>query len=243
MGGTMIMVNKSSLVSLILFLLSSPSMAQESMDHDSESTVFHAMRLETDAGRHRGKDTTSWDLDGWIGGDDNKLWVKSLGETVGSKVEQAELWSLYSRNISPFWDAQIGLRQDFNPTDHTYLATGLKGLAPYFFDTEIHVFVRDDGGIGARLRQENELLLTNRLIAKPYAEVNLNAKNDAAANVGTGLTDIQIGLLTRYEFTRFFAPYIDLKYRQKFGSTADYAKRSGEGAEAVTLNFGIRWLF
>ncbi len=209
--------------------------------------VYHAIRLETDIGHDDGDTTASWDLDGWIGGDINKLWLKSEGELRGAKTEKAEAWALYSRNVSTFWDAQVGLRQDFQTAGggkaHTYLTAGINGLAPYFFDTEAHVFVRDDGAISARFRQENEILLTNRLIVKPRLEINLNGQADRAIGLGTGVTDAALGLQTRYEISRHVAPYIDLKYEKKFGQTADFARLRGEKPESTTLTAGIRWLF
>jgi len=211
------------------------------------AATYHAIRLETDIGRYHGDNTVSWDLDGWVGGDINKLWLKSEGELRGAKTEKAEVWALYSRNVSTFWDTQIGLRQDFQTAGggkaHTYLAAGVNGLAPYFFETEAHVFVRDDGAISARFRQENEILLTNRLIVKPRLEINLNGKTDKANGLGTGLTDASLGLQTRYEISREIAPYIDVKYEKKFGQTADLARLRGEKPESTTLTAGIRWLF
>src|SRR4051812_28174567 len=69
--------------------------------------IFHMFRLETDIGANNDGDTVaSWDLDGWIGADENKLWLKSEGEHKDGKLEQAEVWALYSRNIATFWDAQ-----------------------------------------------------------------------------------------------------------------------------------------
>ena len=231
-------------IAAALILTAFSARAEDAMDHhDHDDVPYHAFRLETEAGRYRGQVGTAWDLDGWWGGDDHKLWLKSKGEATGGKAEQAEIWAMYSRTIDTFWDGQIGLRQDLSPADRTYAAAGVKGLAPYFLDTELYGLIRQDGGIGARIRQETELLLTNRLIAKPYVEANLNAASDKAAGQGTGLGEIETGLLTRYEVTRRFAPYLDVKYRQKFGQTADFAQQSGEKTSQIHFNLGIRWLF
>lgn len=235
-------------VTLTLLGLGLPTLshAAEAM-HEHGGAAYHAIRLETDLGRYRGQNTAAWDLDGWIGTDHDKLWLKSEGELTGSKTEKAEAWALYSRNVSTFWDTQIGLRQDFRTSGdnkgHTYLVAGVNGLAPCFFDTEAHVFLRDDGALSARFRQENEILLTNRLILRPRLEVNLNSRADRIEGLGSGFTDASIGVQTRYEFTRGFAPYVDLKYTKKLGQTARYARLRGETPAATTLAFGIRWLF
>jgi copper resistance protein B len=213
-----------------------------------DGTSYHNFVLETDLSRKTGLTTGSWDLDGWIGGDMNKLWLKSEGEITDGKTEKAEAWALYSRNIATYWDAQAGIRYDLKPDipgakGHTYLVGGVTGLAPYWFETEAHVFVRDDGAISARLRQENEWLLTQRLIMKPRLEVNLNTRKDAVEGLGTGITDASLGVQTRYEFRREFAPYLDVTYRQKFGATADYARARGEKPDETRLSVGIRWIF
>jgi len=216
--------------------------------------LYHSFTLETDLSSKDGQTTGTWDLDGWAGGDINKLWLKSEGEINDGKTQKAELWALYSRNIAPFWDAQVGVRTDLKPDlpalsgmpatkAHTYVAAGISGLAPYFFETEAHLFVRDDGAISARFRQENQWLITQRLIVKPRLEVNLNGRDDPALGLGTGLTDASIGLQTRYEFRREFAPYVDLTYDQKFGRTADYARLRGEKPTDTRLSVGIRWMF
>ncbi len=230
-------------LAFVLFSTTSAGFTADIMTHDHTGATYHAITLEADISRQDDHDTLSWDLNGWIGGDTNKLWLKSEGQSVDGTVEDAELWTLYSRNVATFWDAQVGLRQDVEPENHTYLVAGITGLAPYFFETDTHLFIREDGVVSLRLRQENELLLTNRLILKPYLEANLNAKTDAAIGLGTGLTDAQVGLQLRYEFNRAFAPYLDLSYERQFGQTADFTKTAGESPQITTFSLGTRLMF
>lgn len=209
---------------------------------------YHMFTLETDLSTKKGLDTGAWDFDGWAGGDTNRLWLKSEGEISDGKLDKAELWALYGRHVATYWDAQVGVRTDLKPDvpggkAHTFLAAGVTGMAPYFFDTEAHVFLRDDGALSGRLRYENHWLITQRLIMKPRLELNVNSKNDAVEGLGTGLTDASIGVQTRYEIRREFAPYVDLTYRQKFGKTADYARLRGEKRTDTRLSVGIRWMF
>lgn len=210
--------------------------------------IYHMFALETDLSRKNGLDTGAWDFDGWAGGDTNRLWLKSEGEITDGKTDKAELWALYGRHVATYWDAQVGVRTDLKPDvpggkAHTFLAAGLTGMAPYFFDTEAHLFLRDDGALSGRLRYENQWLITQRLIMKPRFEMNVNSRNDAVEGLGTGLTDASIGVQTRYEIRREFAPYVDLTYQQKFGKTADYARMRGEKPTDTRLSFGIRWMF
>lgn len=231
----------------LLLAFSSPVFAEEKphhpADHQHGSEIWHAFRLETDYGAGQEGPVASWDLDGWVGTDENKLWLKSEGERSDGHLEQAEFWALYSRNIAEFWDAQAGIRHDTQPTSTTYLALGVEGLAPYFFETEAHLFVSDEGDITARLREENDFLLTQRLILQPYAEINLSAQDVEEQEIGAGFTDGEIGLQTRYEFTRKFAPYIDLRYERKFGETASIAEDEGEGKDDFVAALGVRFMF
>jgi FtsP/CotA-like multicopper oxidase with cupredoxin domain len=214
--------------------------------HDDHGPGFipHAFTLETDGGwNNRSATTATWDFDGWVGGDSNKLWLKSEGEVNDETTEQAELWGMWSRNIDTFWDVQLGLRQDFQPHSNRYLVAGLNGLAPYFIETEAHGFVKDDGGVSARLRAKYEALLTNRLVLRPQIEADLNASEDQEEKLGTGLTDAALELQLRYEIERSFAPYMALRYQQKFDTTADFAHEDAEPTTATSLNLGIRFLF
>lgn len=233
---------------LSAFLCSS-AMAQAAKSHDGHKDkhggqIFHRFVLEGEAGQsQRGHSISSWDLDGWVGTDENKLWLKSEGEREDGTSEQAEFWALYSRNVSQFWDVQAGLRHDTRPQGTTYLTFGVNGLAPYFFETEAHVFISDEGDVLARLRQENDLLLTQRLILAPYIEVNLSAQDIPEQELGAGITNFELGLQTRYEFSRKFAPYVDLRYEQKLGETSSIAKRNGEGNHDFIASVGVRLMF
>ena len=238
---------KTLTVACLTLCLSSPAWAEEGMANmvmqEHGGSTFHMFRLETDYGGSKNGAVASWDMKGWVGGDDNKLWLKSEGERKDGKMESAEFWALYSRNISTFWDAQIGLRHDTRPISTSYLALGFNGLAPYFFETEVHLFVSDEGDVSGRLREENDFLLTQKLILQPYAEVNLSAQKVQEQDIGAGIVDGKIGLQTRYEFTRKFAPYVDVHYGRKFGETFSIAANNGEDKDELIGSIGLRLMF
>lgn len=236
------------LMALSIFALMLPSTAQaedmkDTMAAEHGGGTFHMLRLETEYGGSKEGAVAGWDIDGWIGGDDNKLWIKSEGQQADGQLEDAEIWALYSRNIATFWDAQIGLRYDIQPTSTAYLAIGINGLAPYFFETEAHIFVSDEGDISARLREENDFLVTQKLILQPYAELNLYVQDVPDRDIGAGISDGEIGLQTRYEITRKFAPYVDIHYGRKFGETSSIAKSNGEDNDELVGAIGLRLMF
>lgn len=80
-------------------------------------------------------------------------------------------------------------------------------------------------------------------IAQPYVGANLFAQDVPELEVGSGLSNAEFGLQTRYEFTRSFAPYIDVKYERKFGDTSSIAKNNGETKDAVVGTIGVKWMF
>jgi len=211
------------------------------MEHGGN--INHMFRLETDYGASQNGGVASWDLDGWVGTDENKLWLKSEGRHQDGKLEDGELWVMYSRNIATFWDAQAGIRMDAGPNAATYAVLGFTGLAPYYFETEAHMFVSTTGDVTARLREENDFLITQKLILQPYAEVNLAAQDVPEHRLGAGLTDGKIGLQTRYEFTKKFAPYVDIHYGRKFGETSSIAKRNGYDSDELIGAVGVRLMF
>lgn len=206
--------------------------------------IFHAFKLETDIGSNGEKAVYSWDFDGWIGGDINKMHLKSEGEKVdGQTVERAEYWAMYSRNVATFWDVQVGIRFDEQPESTGYLVAGFEGLAPYFFETEAHLFLSDEGDVTARLHQSNEFLLTQRLITEPYLEVNFSAQDVPELEIGSGIISGEFGIQTRYEITRKFAPYVDFKYERKFGETSTIARKHGENRDDFIMSMGLRLMF
>lgn len=155
----------------------------------------------------------AWDAEGWIGGDYDKLWLKTQGEYLidAEKTEQAELQALYSRAVSPYWDAQVGVRSEFEPTQAWDAVVGAKGLASYFFEAGAAAFISGEA-VQARVEASYELLLTQRLIAEPDVEVNLSSADIADRGVEKGFSSLEAGLRLRYEIIRELAPYVGVEY-------------------------------
>ncbi len=227
----------------LLFFLIIPSLAfSGGMDDDPLLTMLVVDQLETR--NNDGRDPLVWDAEGWIGKDLHKLWIKTEGEYVDSRVEEVELQALYSRAVAPFWDIQLGWRRNIRPTpNRDWLAFGVKGLAPYFFDIDAALFVGDAGRTSARLQVEYEIMLTQRLVLVPEIELNLYGKDDPATGIGSGLSNIEAGLRLRYEIRREFAPYIGLNWTKLYGDTADFARAEEVDTDDIQFVFGIRAWF
>ena len=227
----------------LLFFLIIPSLAfSGGMDDDPLLTMLVVDQLEIR--NNDGRDPLVWDAEGWIGKDLHKLWIKTEGEYVDSRVEEVELQALYSRAVAPFWDLQLGWRRNIRPTpNRDWLAFGVKGLAPYFFDIDAALFVGDAGRTSARLQVEYEIMLTQRLVLVPEIELNLYGKDDPATGIGSGLSNIEAGLRLRYEIRREFAPYIGLNWTKLYGDTADFARAEEVDTDDIQFVFGIRAWF
>ncbi|MET0378543.1 MAG: copper resistance protein B [Spongiibacteraceae bacterium] len=218
--------------------------AQPGMHGDHMMAAPNYSKIMLDKFEAGDDDTQAWDIQAWYGGDLDKLWIKSEGERSEGNTETAELQILYSRAISPFFDAQIGARHDFQPTPaRDWLALGLQGLAPYFFETEATLFIGTEGRSALRLKAEYELLFTQKLILSPEVEMNLYAEDDPQTGVGNGLSDLEFGLRLRYEIVREFAPYIGVVWTHQYGDTADFSRAHGDDASAVQWVAGIRAWF
>jgi copper resistance protein B len=237
-------ITRFFVITLCWFAIIPPANARDAMRHHHGGTLFHRFQLETQTGSSREEGSVSqWDFDGWIGGDIHKLAIKSEGNLQGNHADDAEIQALYSRNIAEFWDAQIGLRQDIQPTSTRYLTLGIAGLAPYFFETEAHLFVSQDGDSSARIKQKNDFLLTQQWIIEPFVEANFFAQDDTEQAIGAGLADATLGLQSRYEITRHIAPYLEIRYHQKIGETASLARKHGIARNDLISSIGIHWMF
>lgn len=191
-----------------------------------------------------GPDPWVLDAQAWVGRDLHKFWLKVEGEYLEGTTTEAEIQALYSRAIAPYWDLQVGWRHDIRPDpSRDWLAIGLEGLAPYWFEVEGTAFIGESGLVGARLKGEYEWMFTQRWVLSPELEMNLHSKNDEAVGVGSGLSDLQLGLRLRYEVRREFAPYVGVNWTRKFGNTADFARDEGEDTNDVQFVAGVRIWF
>jgi copper resistance protein B len=185
----------------------------------------------------------AWDAEAWFGGDINRLTLKSEGEgQFRNDLESAEVQALYSRALDPYWNLQVGVRYDFEPS-RAYAAVGFEGLAPYWFELEGALFLSDRGDLLARLGGYHDLRLTQRLILQPRAEINFAAQDVPRDAIGSGVSDVEIGLRLRYEIAREFAPYVGVSWERKLGDTARFARANGDDVGGAHFVTGIRFWF
>lgn len=181
-------------------------------------------------------------LDGeaWYGNDYNKAWLKAEGERRDGHLQTLRTEALWDHTFAPFWSSQLGVRHDSGGgNSRNWLAFGVRGLAPYWFDTEATAYWTG-GRLGARFKMRYELLFTQRLILEPEVEGNLYSGSDPARGLGSGLSDLGLSLRLRYEIRRQFAPYVGVTWAHNYGGTADYARARGERNKTTQIVAGVR---
>lgn len=193
----------------------------------------------------RGRDGYRWDGEAWIGGDLDRLTIKSEGEGVaGGALDTAEAQALYSRALDPYWNLQAGIRHDIRPgPSRSYATIGVEGLAPYWFDVEAAAFLSDRGDVLARVTAWYDQRIMQYWVLQPRLEANVAAQDMPAEGIGSGLGDAELGLRLRYERVREFAPYVGLSWERRFGRTADLARGRGDGTGGFGVVAGVRTWF
>lgn len=216
----------------------------EEHDAHGQASIFwvQADRLETQA--RQGADGYLWDVQGYYGGPTHRLWFKTEGEgAFAEKIEDAEFQALWSRAVTPYWDLQLGVRQDVGTAETSHAVIGLQGLAPYFIEVDAAAFLSHRGDLTARIEAETDQRITQRLILQPRAEINLAAQDVPRLAIGAGLDKVELGLRLRYEFVREFAPYIGLEQSWRFGSSAAFTRAKGEDPSVTNFVIGLRFWF
>lgn len=220
-----------------------PTLSHASMDHGE--AIHHYVlldRLETwDADPGRGQ---AWEGSAWVGGDIDRLWLRSEGQRTRGRLASADLEALYGHAVGPWWDLLLGARNDSGGgPSRQWAAIGVQGLAPYKFELSATAYVGTQGRTAAKVEADYDVLLSNRLILQPRIETWWHGRDDPATRTGAGLGSAEAGLRLRYEITRQFAPYVGVVHERRFGRSADYAQADGEDPRDTRWVAGLRVWF
>lgn len=219
----------------VIASLSSAAQAHD-MNHSSSFASFQLDRLEWRQHGH-----ASWEGHGWLGDEINKAWINTEGEKENGELHSAYLELQYSRAISAFWDMRTGLRHDVS-TPHrparNWAALAFKGIAPYMINVDASVYLGN--GMAARLKANYDLLITQKLIFQPELEANLYGKSDWERDLGSGLSNLDVSLRLRYQVHPEFAPYLGVVWSNRYGTTANLARASGEEPNSFAAVAGVR---
>ncbi|MBS7600419.1 MULTISPECIES: copper resistance protein B [Pseudomonas] len=186
----------------------------------------------------------NWNANAWIGGDIDRLWLRTEGERERGVTHKAELQALWGHAISPWWELVGGLRQDFKPASgQTWAAFGIQGTPLYGLELEATLYAGERQQTALRLESSYAILLSNRWILEPSLEANFYGRNDATRDQGSGLADSEIGLRLRYEITRGFAPYLGISFNRAYGNNAEQIRDEHGDIGQTRLVAGVRLRF
>ncbi|MBA6391536.1 copper resistance protein B [Colwellia sp. BRX10-3] len=210
----------------------------------ADEHVFYALlgnRLEYNEQANAGV----FDFQAWYGTTFDRLVIKTEGDISEGKLEENSTDILWGHALSAYWDTQLGIRVDYyqEGKNRQWLAFGVQGLAPYWFELDMTAYIGEQGNTALTFEAEYELLLTQKLIVQPRAELTLYGKKDTVNGLGSGLSSTAIGFRVRYEFTRQFAPYVGVEWTNKYGTTADYAKLDGQSSSETEFVAGVKFWF
>jgi copper resistance protein B len=191
-----------------------------------------------------GETSATYDVQAWFGRDYNRVVLKAEGDIDEGKLEDAETELLWGRALTAYWDTQLGVRYDSGEgPERTWLAFGVQGLAPYWFEVDATAYVGDSGRTALNVEAEYELLLTQKWVLQPRVEADWYGSSDVERGIGSGLSEATVGLRLRYEIRREFAPYLGIERAHKFGETKDLARAAGEDARSTRFVAGLRFWF
>jgi copper resistance protein B len=185
-----------------------------------------------------------YDLEAWYGRTYERAVLKADGVIDGGEITEARTELLWGHAFAAFWDSQLGVRYDSGEgPNRKWLAFGVEGLAPYWFEIEATAYLGESGRSALRLDVSYDLLLTQKLVLQPRIEANLYGKRDVERGLGSGLSEVSAALRIRYEIRRELAPYFGLEWVRKSGETEDLARTAGDDPNDVRLVAGLRFWF
>lgn len=188
-----------------------------------------------------------WEGQFWAGDDFNKVWIKTEARYNADgkrKLSDGDHEILYDRPVSRFFNIQAGGRYDGDDKPgRGWLALGVQGLAPGFFNVEATSYVSGGGRLALKTNASWDFRVTQRLILQPQFETNWYSQTERRRGVGAGLSDIDSGLRLRYEISRKFAPYAGVTYQKFFGKTADLKREDGSATSDTRFVVGVRTWF
>lgn len=163
-----------------------------------------------------GQTGLGWEGEASIGDDRNRLVVATEGEAFAAGSDRVELQAKWRHALDPWFNAEIGVRHDLGPDpQRTYLVLGVEGLAPYWIETQAHVFVSNKGDVHARFQAGYDQRLTQRLVLRGEAEFDVAFQKVPELGITSRIPEFAVGGRLRYEITPKYAPYFGVELRRE----------------------------
>lgn len=237
-------------ITLLLLVSGIPVNGHAAPDHshhlqmmgDDNMGSISVSRLERTRSNNEAK--TAYEMAAIYGQSLNRALLKTDGLIAQGQLQDARSELLWGHAVDTFWDGQLGVRNDSGVMpNRNWIAFGVQGIAPYWFNVEATAYLGESGRSALRIASEYDLLITQKWVLQPRLETNFYGQSDPVRKLGSGLSDVALGLRLRYEFRREFAPYIGVEWSGKIGGTADFARLSGEPVNQTRAVAGLKFWF
>jgi copper resistance protein B len=213
---------------------------------DSERRTF----IFVDVLEYRPKPSDSdfrWDVEGWHGGDLNRLWFKSEGERNTALKADYDIDGqlLYGRFLRKYYDFQAGVRAETQiyqgrNVSRAHAVIGVEGLVPYNYEIETALFISQSGDVSGRFSLTKDFRVTQRWVVQSRFETAMAAQRVERFTTGSGLNNLEYGLRLRYDISRKFSPYAGISFDRAFFGTADLIRQEGGDPSQIRFVVGVR---
>ena len=227
-----------------------PDKAQEATDSDA-GAPGSGWSLRARLGKFERQSSTRDDnyYDEWAGfirvsNQLDSFWVTSKGTTSAGETDSSEIRSFYSRRVSPYVDWHLGWKRDIKPDpERDWLGFGVLAILPFTVGADVSIFMGESGRTAARLEMAYQHRFTPRLSLTPDLEANFYGEDEPERDIGSGLSDLDLGLRLRYQVIKGVSPYTGVTWKGNFGRTADLLESRGEESDDLRVMMGITLAF
>jgi copper resistance protein B len=233
---------------LLAFLLACPSAPadqqpqEDAVSGNADSSDWHYRvrvgKLERQFSTRDDGEFAEWAAIARIGKGGNNLWFTTKGATRDGDTDSAEVRLFYGRTIRPHIDIHLGWKRDLKPQpERDWLGFGVLGVLPYKIGADVSVFIGEAGRMAARLEMAYTHWITKKLSLTPDLEANFYSEDDPERGIGSGFSDLDLGLRMRYRVVNSVSPYAGVTLKANFDETGDMIE--SEGGEPMDLRFVV----
>lgn len=224
--------------------------ARKLLMHEGRMTYSQVLLERLEVRSRSGWSGLAWEGEASSGTDIDRFVLTSEGEgEFGERIEKGEVQAKWRHAIGPWFNAELGLRQDLTGPARTYLSAGIEGLLPYWIESSAQVFVSHKGDAHARLELETDQRITQRLVLQPSAEIEVAFQDVPELGITSRVPEWSLGARLRYEIQPYFAPYIGVERRRDHAQPRepsvprDGTMTGGHGGTSTNLLIGLRAWF
>ena len=229
---------KNKLATTLFLLAVSPSYATELNNGVQATLSFDELEYHVD------DEVAAWASTFSLGADANQFNLVSEGGRTSDGLEGHELRAYYSKALSSKLGINLGWLGDVNPgPGRDWFLLGFSWETLFELETETSLFAAGGGRLGLSLEVERGYQIMPSLLLTPELKANFYSEEDTATGVGSGLSELELGLRLAYEVSPTFAPYVRILWARPYGVTADLARPDDEHESNTQFLVGVNLTF